>query len=237
MGIRESIDTIGDPSLRAALQRAWAASAGLADDGAKARTDALQARAAEADERRERARRLRESELPVPDEDIAMLVRGTLDDSYQPLQAVKALLADRDAGRMSKPYLVLVGTVGVGKTIAAGYAIASNDHVVYVRANDLIAITGSRWREDKQRLAALHRAPIAIVDEAGTELDAKRWRMASFELVDSRQGQRRVTIFAGNVTSRDFAAGLDKRTVSRMQGRTTWVEVTGNDRRAEKAAG
>jgi DNA replication protein DnaC len=235
MGIHEAVEVVKDAALRAAILAAADAMAPSPERlAAASRMDSLQAKAAERDERLERARRLRECELPVPDEDIAMIVRNELDDSYRPLAAVKELLADRDAGRMSKPYLVLVGTVGVGKTLAAGYAIASRDHVAYVRANDLIAISGSRMREDKQRLEVIRRAPIAIVDEVGTELDAKRWRMASFELVDQRQGQRRATIFAGNVTAKGFAASLDKRTVSRMHGRTSWVEVVADDKRMSR---
>lgn len=235
MGLMRAIEGISDPGLRDVLRRVANASPDTWHAEAKAHTDALQAAAEERAERLDRARRLRECELPVPDEDIAMIVRGSLDDSYRPLIAVKALLAQRDSGHLSRPYLILVGTTGVGKTLAAGYAIASRDGVAYIRANELIAISSSRDRTDKERLAFVRRAPIAIVDEAGTELDPKRWRIASFELVDSRQGQRRATIFAGNVTAKEFAAALDKRAVSRMSARTTWVEVVEADRRLERA--
>ena len=128
--------------------------------------------------------------------------------------------------RGTEVLLVLAGPTGVGKTIAAGYALGKLGGR-YTRGYTL----GSErlTRDERATLAA---APCIVVDQLGRTQDRDSYTAQTVEeLVDLRTGERRLTIFVGNFIRRDFEATFGEVVVSRLCGSGTWVEAKGADMR------
>jgi len=161
----------------------------------------------------------------------------------QALATVKAWLAG--AMRPKDPganMLVLVGGMGTGKTLAAGWAISRNGGVyatveTYLRDSE-------RWLRDRsyQDHGSAHagrytRAGLVVLDELGTEHDAALMTRAFERLIDSRQSRRReLTLIVSNLSREDFVGRIRSgvygaRTYDRMRRDARVVEVTGESMR------
>jgi len=147
------------------------------------------------------------------------------------LRAVGAALRDRGRDRLTKPYVLILGAVGTGKTIAGAHGIASVTGGVYMRARKLCDLFGSFHRDDRAELARMHEAPLTVIDaiEEVPKTLLEKLGPALDEVFDLRQGARRITIVSGNMKPGRLGNMLAKSTVSRMQGRTDTVQVAEND--------
>jgi hypothetical protein len=149
--------------------------------------------------------------------------------------ALRAVLRARARRRLDVPYVMLLGSVGAGKTLAASHGIASIDGGAYMRASTLRDLASSYHRDDRAELRRFHDAPVAVVDEVGIDpKDARandRLGRALDEVIDARQGARRITVVCGNVKPAEVAKLLDARSVSRMRDRTKWVQCADSDLR------
>lgn len=114
------------------------------------------------------------------------LVSGQLKPT-PPLQHVRAWLADTNA----KPFLILAGEKGVGKTVALAYALLALDGE-YMHVQDL-AERVRPWRDELQRGVKPARLsmPLVVVDDVGTEDKTPRDIAALYAVVDARQGRVR----------------------------------------------
>lgn len=196
----------------------------------------------------ERRRHLHESGivrvLPDPGRNVPAIVSGEL-KPREALEVVRTWWAD---GEPARPWLMMGGSTGLGKTWAGAWVLADAGGR-YATTADLIRAFGSlRDARGPVQIAAAEqtweriiRAPVLVLDEFGRE-DWPATRPAFHELVE-RRGSRR-TLVISNIASasirRAFETGdLDRRTASRLAplllqdrfGRGCW-DVTGPDMRA-----
>lgn len=220
-------DTTIDAAVAAALARARRAVATPDALAAYERT-LEQARDLEARAARSRRRKLlSEAGVPLTDAMATALVDGTL-QSTRALQITSSWLAG------PRSVLVLLGTPGTGKTVAAAHAALtriSRGPLVYVREGVL-----ARWsmfaRYDREWAAAVSCATL-IVDELGTagarDLDAARQGL--LRMVDDRMGRGRRTVMVGNLTADDLGRRYDERLLDRLREIGYLAEVSGKSMR------
>ncbi len=118
-----------------------------------------------------------------------------------PLQAVRSLMAQceyregKNALSGDEVLVVLAGNLGVGKTVAASYAVA---HLGgrYTTAYD--------WTAPRE-LAPLEEARVLVVDQLGREY-ASEYVLTQLErVVHKRHAARRLTLLVGNLTRKQFS--------------------------------
>lgn len=128
---------------------------------------------------------------------------------------------------------VLCGDPGLGKTVAAAWALARCGGL-YVKVDEYLR-DYDRWQRDRsfdERTSTLlvryKRAHLVVVDELGRERNAELARDAIYDLIDSRQTRRReLTLIITNLSVDDMNARLergvyDERTSDRL-ARDGWV--------------
>lgn len=173
---------------------------------------------------------------PLRDDDRRMV----LNDAYMQTRALEAVqgwlpraLAARDPDRNM---LVLCGPRGLGKTVAAAWAIAQMGGRYVVLEEYLRDY--ARWQRDRSRddgasrqLARYDAPGLLVIDELRGENEkwlAELERPGWHRIVDRRQSRRKhLTIAITNLTRDEFIAdlqngALDPRTYDRMR-RDAWV--------------
>ena len=128
-------------------------------------------------------------------------IREILDipDDTSATEAVKTLMAS------DKMFLLLSGSPGCGKTLAACMALRE-PYGMFARAVEV-----SRFslfdRADRDAFDSLKRARVLVLDDLGAEMLHDGWRPALDELIDVRYGAMRKTILTTNLppTSEDEA--------------------------------
>jgi DNA replication protein DnaC len=182
----------------------------VSDDEAAAHDREVKRRLAREDMRRRRdlrRERLRASELALDEHDYGRIVAADLGDTLA-LEAVKHWSDSRT------PALVLLGGVGVGKSVAAGWAIGEyGGHAI--TAAGCAKLFGSSWSTHVARWDELLNAPLIVVEELGQE-DPEKGRPAFFELMNERQRMSRRTLFLGNLSTQQARSRFDARTLSRL---------------------
>jgi DNA replication protein DnaC len=113
----------------------------------------------------------------------------------------------------SRPMLVLTGPPGVGKTVAAAWAL-SRLPGRYARAQELCEMR-ENWRE-RARWATHLRCEILVVDELGLERDPALAKETLQDVVDKRQRTPRRTLLLGNLDKAGLVARYDARTLDRL---------------------
>jgi DNA replication protein DnaC len=112
--------------------------------------------------------------------------------------------------------LVLLGPMGVGKTVAASLVAATyarqRQTVRYLREPKLVKWVGGSTLAHETRVEELSEADLLIVDELGTTLSnqGEKARDAMFALLDDRIGTETRTILMGNLTAKDPATGATR---------------------------
>ena len=185
-------------------------------------------RKAESDTR-ERLQRFAASGCAVTDEVLDAM-------RYERLVETDATRAIADfCGRRQKPWLVLSGPTGVGKTVAVAHLLWTLGGKL-VRADELVRLFASMFGDQYEQQQKLRDAHRLVLDDVGGELDHTRMLPALLDLLDSRKSARtRPTIVTTNLGKKDFAARYqNERLMSRMAESVHWVSLTGDDLRRRK---
>lgn len=181
---------------------------------------------------------------PLRDDDVRAIVRDELkvtDALHDVREWLDLALRPRDPG---PPMLVLSGPPGIGKTVAAAWAIAQVGGR-YVTLEEYLR-DYARWLSDRTQSdstsAALDRydaRSLVVLDELRSEQEphlAKLERAAWHRLVDRRQSTRRtLTIAMTNEEGPAFVRWLDARTADRMRGIATIKALKGESLRGKPA--
>lgn len=134
-----------------------------------------------------------------------------------------------------RPMLVLLGDLGVGKTVAAASFCGGRlgrGTPVYVRETTLV-----RWAQYARHAQDWERAtvtPTLVVDELGTAngRESEIARHAIRDLVDERLRLPRArTLFIGNLTDDAFAKRYDARTTDRLHEIGSFARAEGESLR------
>lgn len=176
--------------------------------------------------------RVQRFKVPLDPHAADLINRGEL-DSTKALDRVQAWWAQRhDKGATF--VLVLVGGTGVGKTVAAAWALReSGIESSYVKASHLASLHRVAFSEMQREWDGLvRRSPLLVIDELGAgERNDDRARAALHDAIDERQG--RPTLIISNVDGRELAEYLDARTIDRLRGRGVMVAVNGPSMRGQ----
>lgn len=141
--------------------------------------------------------------------------------------------------RGPRPMLVLLGDLGVGKTVAAASVCAARigrGTPVYVREPMLV-----RWSQYARHAQDWERAcvtPTLVIDELGTAngRDLETARHVIRDLVDERlRIPRARTLLIGNLTDDAFTKRYDARTTDRLHEVGTFARVEGESMRRRPA--
>jgi len=182
-------------------------------------------------ERGARMQRFEALDVPITAPDADRLIDGRLDTSVKALVAVQAWLPT------SVPWLLLTGSVGRGKTLAAAWALLERGAGRYIGARELERISTARYGDEAETFAALLRTCLLIVDDIGRERDAGHMTAALLDLVDERRKRGQKTIAISNMARGAFLkAYADERLLSRLgePGIALWFSDAGPDMRARK---
>lgn len=127
------------------------------------------------------------------------------------------------------PALVLFGDIGVGKTVAAAWAL-SRVPGHYVVANALTRMMRSDYGNPTAEYVRLMRCELLVVDELGIEEHREHAAAMLYDVVNGRQGKRR-TLIMGNLDRDAFEKRYDARTISRLHEVGVIRSVKGADLR------
>lgn len=145
-------------------------------------------------------------------------VRAVCDDTLRDVDAlarVKEFMAQTHYS-VGKPIFVLLGGTGVGKTVAAAWALARR-RGTFVEAERVVRLYEGRWKVDADRFQKLIRCELLVIDELGTEEDLARARPAYREIVNRRQSRHRPTLFLGNLNVATLRERFEARTWNRLE--------------------
>lgn len=177
------------------------------------------------------ARRSREEHLGrlgkrgrVPQADRELLVQGEL-AATAPLASVQGWYHSKTAG----PVLCLSGSVGIGKTIAATWAIADGGGV-YLHASEACRQWAAKY--DRLRYEDLASWRMVVIDDVGLEADADVMTDLLICACDTRDGRRARMILTTNLNEQQLRSRYpEPRLWSRMTRLWHCVTKTGNDMR------
>lgn len=154
--------------------------------------------------------------------------------TYTDTDAVKCArdwFAQRD-----KPWLVLSGPTGCGKSMAAAAVPAENRTAMFIRADELVRLFSSMFGDQYERQQKLRDTQLLVIDDLGCELDSTRMLPALLDLLDARQSARKhPTIVTTNLTPAAFRERYaNDRLNSRMAELVRWEGITSPDLRRAK---
>lgn len=182
-----------------------------------------QAKLAEEEERRQFRQRL--ELVPLREREILRAGR----DKSPPLKNTAALAAVREwlAASPRPALLMLAGPTGIGKTVAACYAIAKLGGM-YARS---YALTRPGFDID-----AAQAAEVLVLDQSGREhVGPSAFGMAALEeIIDGRYASRLPTILVCNLTREQWESRYDDIIAERMRGDGQWVQLDGDSLRGAK---
>jgi len=129
-------------------------------------------------------------------------------------------------------FLVLTGSVGVGKTTAACLALALAPNGLFAPAAALARI--GRYKEaDAREWHEMIRSIPLVVDDLGTEpLDAGGWVLSLWdELIEERYCEDLATVVTTNLTATALATRYRARIADRFRSVARIVSIAGPSRR------
>ena len=145
------------------------------------------------------------------------------------------LLAARRWWRSTVPMLILCGTPGTGKTLAAVSLVCDHGGEI-VRAIDLARRIDPWESEIKRGVRELSiGARLCVLDDLGTEVDTARTKEALFRFVDARLTQETRTIITANMAKADIRQAYGDRIADRLNGVAVALEFNGPSLRGKGA--
>lgn len=147
------------------------------------------------------------------------------------VEETPAITAVRDWLDEPKTFLILGGNVGVGKTVAAAWALSQRAGM-FRKASQITRMS----QYDAEAWDRLYRAGLLVVDDLGTEPhDQGGWGLSALlDLFDRRYDERARTILTVNVTLETFRERYGKdggRFLDRLREAGKWFNVAGESRR------
>jgi DNA replication protein DnaC len=195
-------------------------------------------------------RRLKKSNIPkeywnLADEEInegvkALAVIGDKKKKIDINKFIKKYVSDFEANIENKKNILLIGTNGVGKTLAstkiAIKALKDNYKVKYTTSKNLIRLCGMVWddNESKEEFDRLKEADFLVLDEYGKEYHSDNsWVYTELEdFLNYRFSQNKITIIATNFSDvlENKEKGMkmevhQKSIISRLKGMTLTIKL------------
>lgn len=130
-----------------------------------------------------------------------------------------------------RPVLALFGDKGLGKTVAAAWALARVPGR-YAEAAALCTARTADYGAPSDWYEKSVRAGLLVVDELGLEPDATVAAAALHDVINRRQRLPRRTLLLGNVSKRDFLARYDVRTIDRLREIAVVRKIDGTSMRS-----
>ncbi len=146
----------------------------------------------------------------VTDEDFRRIVRNEPDTKAA--RAVRAFVSAASNPRAR--FLWLTGARGVGKTVAALWAISEVGGLC-ASAEEVRRAYLQEHAEAQELRPRLERCGLLVVDDVGTAKDEADEERALFELLNRRQGARQ-TILTGNLSRSDVSRRFGGRVLDRV---------------------
>ena len=178
---------------------------------------------------RRRRERLRAAGVQLVDQVEAALVASEL-------RATSALVAvEQWFKHRRRPWLVLSGPTGCGKSVSAAAVVAQVDSAAWIRADELARVFASSHSSLHAVQQQVRSCTLLIVDDLGTEPDAARMTEVLGVLADARMSaRRRPTIVTTNIVKPRFLERYsDPRLHSRFAELADWQALVGPDLRRE----
>lgn len=205
------------------------------DDARAANYEAITAEADALKRRNETADRLdRAGVVLAPAVDAVLRSGGAPNKPTKSLTAAKRWMASDSV----PPVLILSGSTGCGKSVAAAWAFTQASHscIWSTRAAFLQAFVGY-FGEAVERQQRMLGCRFLVIDDVGTELDDERMQSALVDMFDARKRSpdRTRTIITTNLNEAQWHARYaDPRLASRMRESSAFVTDTGPDLRGAK---
>jgi DNA replication protein DnaC len=158
----------------------------------------------------------------LKDSGVPQEVRESLGRAFYATQATQAVDRWLASG---KRLLLLAGSFGTGKTVAAGYAIKRHPGR-WMHASEIAKAAGFKHED---RMAELQNARLLVIDEVGGEFnDASGWgRAALTTLLLTRYAEKRLTVMTSNLDAKAWKAYADPRMLDRLAGEGEVFGTTG----------
>lgn len=141
------------------------------------------------------------------------------------LQGTRAVEAVRTFMASDKCFLLLLGSPGCGKSVAAGSSLAGESGT-FRRAVELSRLSAYD-KDDRRTWDFAMGARVLVVDDLGAEMLHDAWRPLLDELIDIRYGAQRKTIITSNLDKDGFKARYGERIADRIR-HDGFVETCGN---------
>lgn len=216
-------------SVKAAIERRDASEArqmGISVSELHMRREAAQREAENARLEEEREERLGADRRRVTGDDAALIVSA---DETRLAASKPWRIVDRWL-RSGRPFCVLSGPRGVGKTVAAMAAKARLGGLV-IGPDDMVRA----HRNEHERALALRErifdVGLLVLDDLGLEVDGESAVRAFQALIDQRQGGGRRTLVTTNLKRAQIESTYDARTIERITHGGAFVELTGTSMR------
>jgi DNA replication protein DnaC len=150
------------------------------------------------------------------------------------LAETAALLTVREWLAGVKPVLILGGGVGIGKSVAAAWALASREGTFQALRAVRLGSAWERWSSDREDGVEALRLWVdtMLIDDLGQEpIEDRRTIPAIEEVFDSRQTSRQRTICTTNLSREQMRERYSDRVISRLAQNAMVVFVKGTDLR------
>lgn len=185
-----------------------------------AEQDALETAVAADRARRESLRAWGEKHLPRR---VAKVLEAGADESIRAMEVAKRWLES------PKPWLVLLGSSGQGKSIAAAWALRrcaeKGAAVAWAQADSLAVSAGGFGGEE--RAARLRQVDVLVMDDIGTEHASEFSRSVMRGILQARHEDLLRTIVTSNQAGAEFRETVGVRLARRMRDECVAVELTG----------
>lgn len=161
--------------------------------------------------------------MPLTERD-RELIRGHQLEPRMCLRVVQAWLPTE------RPWLILSGSVGRGKTLAAAWALT----VVggrYIGAREAERVFVARYGDEVDRQRELLRSYLLVIDDLQTERDAAGMEATLLALVDARRGKEKSILITNGTRAAFRKRYADPRLLSRLDESAQWLSESGEDMR------
>lgn len=180
----------------------------------------------------------------VPPREVKLVMNGLAETT--PIRFVRDWLDG--AHKANGPtMLVLAGPKGVGKTVAAAYAMMKaepepppgfrvwpSDKSPRFRHVSEIAELGLYGKDEERKARGeIKNTKCLVVDDVGVEYLNDAFLALWDSIVNHRYGQLGFTIFTTNLTHEQFATRYGARVFDRIRGRGEWFDIDGESLRGQ----